>query len=374
MKITILQENLSKALSIASRFVSSKVQLPVLSNFLLETKNGQLVVSATNLDLGVSVSVPAKVEKEGSIAVPARVLLELVAGLPKDKIELIQENTALKVVSGGHRSLVNGMMGSEFPKLPEPPAKANLEFDYKTLSDIASQICFSSSQDEGRPALTGILVGVKEKEFVFVATDGFRLSIKKVQSEGNKNKDDVSILIPSRAFLEAGKISSEKTDKNSEVAGLSIIENGNQVLFSWGDVVLSSRVIDGKFPPYEKIIPEKATTRVSVDKEEFQKSIKLASIFARESANIIKIKTGPGKIKISANTPQVGENESEIEAKTEGDSNEIAFNSRYITEYLGGLTADRVEMEIVGPLNPCVFKNPKDTSYLHIIMPVRVQG
>lgn len=373
MKISILQENLSKALSIASRFVSSKVQLPVLSNFLLETKNGQLVISATNLDLGVSVSVPAKVEKEGSIAVPARVFLELVAGLPKDKIELIQESTTLKVVSGGHRSRVNGMMGSEFPKLPEPPAKANLEFDHNTLMGIASQICFSSSQDEGRPALTGILVGVKEKEFVFVSTDGFRLSIKKVQSEGNKNKEDVSILIPARAFLEAGKISAEKTN-NSETVGLSIIENGNQVIFSWGDVVLSSRVIDGKFPPYEKIIPEKAITKVSVDKEEFQKSIKLASIFARESANIIKIKTGSGKIKISANTPQVGENESEMEAKTEGDSNEIAFNSRYITEYLSGLTADRVEMEIVGPLNPCVFKNPKDTSYLHIIMPVRVQG
>lgn len=373
MKINILQENLYKSLSTASRFVSGKVQLPVLSNFLLEAKNGQLVISATNLDLGVSISVPAKVEKEGSVAVPARVLLELVAGLPKDKVELVLENTTLKVISGGHRSTVNGLPGTEFPQMPKSAAKPNLEFDYKTLSDISSQVCFASSQDEGRPALTGILVGVKEKEFVFVATDGFRLSIKKVQSEGNKNKEEVSILIPSRAFLEAGKISSEKNSEGGTV-GLSIIENGNQVLFTWGDIVLSSRVIDGKFPPYEKIIPEKGNTRVLVDKDEFQKSIKLASIFARESANIIKIKIDKAGIKILANTPQVGDSENEVGANVDGDSNEIAFNSRYITEYLNGVNTDKIEMEIIGPLNPCVFKNPKDSSFLHIVMPVRVQG
>ncbi|MBI3385162.1 DNA polymerase III subunit beta [Candidatus Gottesmanbacteria bacterium] len=374
MKAIILQENFSHSLLLASRFVSSRVQLPILSNFLLEAKDGALEISATNLELGILIKTAAKIEKEGAITVPARVLAELINSLPKEKIEITEEENSLKVVSGKHRSTVNGMAAEEFPRLPTSEESPSLIFDKQTLKEISEQVAFASSLDEGRPALSGVLVTAKDNQLQFVATDGFRLSLKKIKPQGGKKEEAPDLLIPARALIEAGKISSEKDDEEGKEIKLVLLKDGNQAVFSWEDTTLVSRLIDGKFPPFEKIIPGEFTTRVVFDKEEFLKSIKLAAIFARESANIIKIKVSDQKIKVSANTPQVGENENEVEAKVEGGESEIAFNSRYLLEYLSSAPGEQVEMELTGPLAPGVFKTPGDASALHIIMPVRVQG
>lgn len=373
MQISILQENLSRALIMASRFVSSRAQLPILSNFLLEAKSGQLWISATNLELGILIGSPAKIEKEGAIAIPAKVLTELVSSLPKEKIDLTQNENNLKVVSGKHRSTINGMGAKEFPRLPVAEGEASLVLDKQTLASVYSGVAFASSLDEGRPALSAVLIESKAESVQFVATDGFRLSLKKIKPLGGKKKEVGTLLVPAKALIEAGKISSEKSEEDKTM-GLTILKDGNQLVFGWEDITLVSRLIDGKFPPYEKIIPASFTTKAVFDREEFLKSIKVAAIFARESANIIKLKIGEQKIKISANTPQVGDNENEVEAKTEGGDNEIAFNCRYLLEYLNSISGEQVELELTGPLAPGVFKVPGDTSFLHIIMPVRVQG
>lgn len=331
-------------------------------------------ISATNLELGILIKTPAKIEKEGAIAVPARVLTELINSLPKEKIEITQEEASLRVVSGKHRSTVNGMGAQEFPRLPTTEEGASLVFDKQTLKEISQQVAFASSLDEGRPALSGVLITTKNNQLQFVATDGFRLSLKKIKPQGEKKAEAPDILIPAKAFIEAGKISGEKDDEEGKEIRLVLLKDGNQAVFSWEDTTLVSRLIDGKFPPYEKIIPSEFTTRAVLDKEEFLKSIKIAAIFARESANIIKIKVSSQKIKVSANTPQVGENENEVEAKVEGGENEIAFNSRYLLEYLNSVSGEQVEMELTGPLAPGVFKTQGDTSSLHLVMPVRVQG
>ena len=373
MKISLLQENLNSRLNLAQRFVSTKAQLPVLANFLLEAKEGQLFISATNLEIGISVRVPAKVEEEGSITVPARVLSELVSSLPKEKIELSTDNLILKISTPGHKTTINGMSAAEFPTFPKTAGNADLVFNSKTLNEISSQVPFASSIDEGRPALTGVLIVMDGKQLSFVATDGFRLSLKQIAGVSEGSQEEGSILIPSKVFQEAGKISSETGKEDGEVK-LSLLRESNQVVFSWEDVVLSGRVIDGKFPPYEKILPKSQTTKAILDKEEFLKSIKIASIFARDSANILKLVIEEQRVKISANTPQMGENENVIEARIEGEKNEIAFNCRYLLEYLNNVAGDQVEIQLSGPLAPGTFRVVGDSSFLHVIMPVRIQG
>ena len=322
MKALILQENLNKALSLAGKFISNKIQLPILSSFLLEAKEGQLFISASSLEAGVVIRVAAKIEEEGKIAIPARIFGELVFGLPKEKISLTTDGLILKIAGGKHQSTINATSAAEFPAVPQKTTTPQLAFSRKTLIDVAAQVSFAASLDEGRPAITGALVVLSKRDLSFVATDGFRMSLKKVEVQKNTEEEWPPLIIPAKILTEVGKIAQDKEDG----AGMIFAPEGNQVLFVWEDVVLSSRLIDGKFPPYEKIIPISATTRIVVDRDELLKSIKLASLFAREGANIIKIKIGGENIKIVANTPQLGGSEKEIEAKIEGEENEIAFN------------------------------------------------
>lgn len=371
MKIQILQENLNKGLNIALRSISSKVQLPILANVLLKTDKNRLLISATNLETGISLWLGAKVEQEGEITIPAKIFTEIIASLPADKIDLeVKENT-LKISSGGYSASLNGISALEFPKLPTYSTENLFSFPAKKLTEAISEVTFAAATDEGRPVLTGVLVKIKEKNLSLIATDGYRLSLKTLELE-TSFKESLSLLLPARTLIEVGKIIEEE-GKDLTSVKMGFTKDQNQVVFIFSELELFSRVIEGEFPDYTKIIPQNFTSRISLDKDNFSRAVKVVSIFARDSSNIIKLKFSKNSLEMSANSPQVGENKIAIDCILEGEDAEIAFNFRFLQNFLNIVTSPEINIEISGSLSPGVFKLTKEAEFLHIIMPVRLQ-
>ncbi|MFZ5365821.1 MAG: DNA polymerase III subunit beta [Patescibacteria group bacterium] len=371
MKISVLQENLSKGLSIVSRSVASKATLPVLGNILLSTDKGRLKLQGTNLETGISLLCGAKIEEEGEITIPARILVEFVSSLPPEKIDLETSKTTLRISSGFFKAEINGIASSEFPKIPSFPDKPDLTFEKEELIRALSQVDFAAASDESRPVLTGVLLKIEKEKVSLVATDGYRLSIKNLKVK--EQKLEGNLLVPAKTLLEICRIAQEVSDEEKEIKMAQNPEK-SQVVFDLADIELSSRLLEGEFPEFEKIIPSTSSTKAEFAKEEFLRAIKIASIFAREQANIVKLKIGEGKMIISAESPQVGSNLGEIEAKTEGEELEIAFNFRFLLDFLNSPIGEEIIFEASSPLSPGVFKIKGDDSFLHLIMPVRIQA
>lgn len=374
MKLSVLQENLAKALSATSRTVATQAQLPILNNVLLTTDKGRLKLSATNLETGINFWVGAKIEEKGSVSIPAKVLTEFVATLPPEKIELVTKENSLNLVCGAHQANFVGLPASEFPPIPTLKGKEIIAFNFGDLYKAITQVAFAAAQDEGRPVLAGILMVVKGKNLVLVATDGYRLSIKKISGLKEIKKATElkkGLIIPARTLMEVARIAGEQEQEKK--VGLTVSSDSNQVIFSTPEAEIVSRLIEGDFPDFEKVIPSKGETKVIVETESLTKAAKMASIFARESANIVRVEIKDSTFKVSANTAQVGSNISEIKVKAEGKKNKIALNSRYLLDFLNSVGAEQISFEMSSPLNPGVFKPVGDNSLLHIIMPVRVQ-
>lgn len=373
MKLTCLQENLSRGLTTVSRSVASRAQLPVLANLLLATEKGRLKLSATNLETGITLWLGAKVEKEGTITIPARILTEFVAALPADKVELVIEDNLLQVTCGGHSARFHGIAASEFPPIPSVGGDEGVLLPEAELRQAISQVVFAAATDEGRPVLTGVLLRFEKNKLDLVATDGYRLSVKKIKADfpAELVKKE-QLIVPARALAEVARSLPESGEKAS--LRLAVTEEANQAIFVSPEVQVVSRLLEGEFPDFGKIIPDEHQTKVILDREEFTKAVKMAAIFARESANIIRLAFAKDEIAVSANTAQVGENKSILGAKMTGRPDQIAFNSRYLLDYLGSITSDELSFEMSGALAPGVFHPEGDDSFLHLIMPVRVQG
>jgi len=370
MKVSVLQEDLNKGLVIVSRSITSKVSLPILANVLLATDKGQLHLATTNLEMGINYWLGAKIENEGAITIPAKFLTEIVSSLPPEKIDLeVKENT-LFISSGVFKAEISGVAAKEFPQIPGETKEAVLSFDKEVLGKALSQVGFAASQDEARPILTGILIRSEEGGVSLIATDGYRLSIRKIKMEGKIGEDFV---IPAKTLVEVCRVAQEVGEKGEEIK-VGFASGESQVIFSLPNVEIASRLIDGKFPDFEKIIPSSFETKVVFDRDEFLRSVKIAAIFAREQANILKLKVDKNGVVVSAESPQLGSNESQIDAVVEGQDLEIAFNSRFLLDFLNAISGEEIIFEANGALNPGVFKSKKEEDFLHIIMPVRIQG
>jgi len=368
MIINILQENLLAALSRVGRIVPIKPQLPIVQNVLISTEEKRTKLVATSLEITESVWVGSKVEKEGGVCVPARLLLEFVSSLPKGTVQLTEKDGSLLVVCSGFRALIPGVPAKEFPPVPALERKHEIVTEKSGILDAIERVVFSAATDEGRPLLTGVRVIQKEGETVFAATDGYRLSVKRISL---KTKEALDLLIPGRALSEVIKTCLEEKDAKE----ISLIKPAEgQIAFIVGETEIQTRLIDGDYPNFEKIIPTKHNTRLLIEKEALLRAVKSAAIFARDSANIIKFHIENQTFTISANTPQVGEDEIDVEAKIDGEGGDIAFNSRFLLDFLANYKEDELLFEMTGSLNSGVFRPPKDDSYLHIIMPVRVQA
>ncbi|HYM65523.1 MAG TPA: DNA polymerase III subunit beta [Candidatus Sulfotelmatobacter sp.] len=367
MKVSFLSNNLSDKISFLNHAVSSRGQLPILSNLLLEAKGGKLYLSATDLEIGIQTSIAVSVEKEGKITVPAKNFSDLLLNLGSQKITLFQEGETLKLTGEKTKASFQTMSFEDFPKLYEEKGEEFVDIKKAQIENFLQRVLFSSAIDSTRPALSGILLDKDKTEIVLVATDGYRLSL---QRNVFKTKEELRkpIVIPARVFKELMSIKEDEEDIK-----IFISEKNNQVLFTQGDTILVGRLIDSEYPEYEKIIPTSFSIKTQVSREEMLNAIKICSVFARETANIIKLSVEKNKIVVSANSPEVGEDSVEIEAKTTGEENQIAFNAKYLLDVLSYLDKDELVFEMNGPLNPGVFKIKEDNSFLHLIMPIRVQ-
>lgn len=380
MKIQLQTDILQKKLLFVNRAISTKSQLPILLHLLLETKENTLQISATDLEIGIQVSIPAVIEEEGSITVPAKMFSELIASLPVEKITLQVVNNQLEVTSKKTKTMFQTSKKDDFPKLFEEKGEEIATIKNSVLKESLSAVVFAASFDAVKPALTGVLISKElhdaRQSFLLVATDGYRLSLKKTLSEDviqktNEQQDklDKGILVPARVLREVLGIK----DDDKQIV-ICISAKSNQILFYNDDTLLVGRLIEANFPNYEKIIPQDYETQGFFDREELQKAVKICSIFARETANIVKLSLKKDKIIVSANTPSVGENTVEVEARIKGEENEIAFNAKYLLDLCSNTDKNNMMIEMTGPLNPGVFKIENDESFLHIIMPIRVQG
>ncbi len=368
MDLEVLQENFSKSLLITSRFVASRAQLPVLSNILLKTDKTKLTLSATNLETSASISLGAKIKEEGELTIPAKNLSEIVSNLSAGNIHLSSEKESLKITGSGFNGRVSGMNSSDFPKVPQTIKKEeSIDLSKTEFLNSLPQVSFAVSSDEARPVLTGILFILSKNSLSLVATDGFRLSRKIIILE--KPCKEIKTVIPKNVLLEV-----TRTREESESVLLDIKEKEKQVVFGLDNLILSSRVLEGEFPDYVKIIPKSSSIKVRADKEEFLRAVKLSSVFARDSANIVKIKIMKDSIKLSAESSQVGNQETVIDAKTEGEPIEISFNYKFLEDFLRVVEGEEVVMEFNNASSPGVFTDPKDTNFLHLIMPVKIQG
>lgn len=369
MKVSLLSENLQKKISFLNRAVSTRSQLPVLSNFLIKTEKGKIVFYATDLEIGISTSITGSIEEEGGITVPAKIFSELINGIGEGKITLETKGNNLEITGQKTKTTFQTIAEDEFPKILESKGEEIIKAKREDLEREFSKIVYSASQDSSRPALSGVLIDKDKQGVLVVSTDGFRLSIKRNMSLGPKKGLEKGLLISSRVIREFLSIKDEAKDVT-----ISVSEKNNQVIFETGETILVGRLIDAEYPNFEKIIPGDFGTSTQMEKNEILNAVKIASVFARESANIIKFSISKDKIIVSANSPSVGENTVEVEAKTTGEENEIAFNGRYLLDFLSNTDSESLVLQMTGPLNPGVFKTPGDADFLHLIMPIRIQG
>ena len=374
MKLSILQENLTQAVTTAGRSASAKASLPILNHLLLTTDQGRLKVSATNLEVGVNCWVGAKVEKEGSLAVPARVLQDLVGSLPPGKIDLEVVKGNLHLESGGVEANLAGIDGSEFPAIPSFPKKAAMTFPATELSQAIESVAYAAAAEEGRPILTGVLWRVKGDEAELIATDGYRLAKKTLKLP--EKKEAWQAVVPARTLSEVARVVADAAGRGEglDEVGLTLNSEENQIGFSLGNTELTSRILEGQYPTVESIIPTEFNLRGIFDRAELTQAIRLAAVFARDLGSIVKLRVGKTGLELSANTVQVGDEKTQVTGEVEGEEVEVAFNSRYLLDALTRGNSQQVSFEIKSASTPGVLRPVGDDSLLVLVMPVRLQS
>ncbi len=372
MKVSCLQENLTRGLAIVGRGVSTRGTLPILSNVLIKTDSGRLKLTATNLEIGVNCWVPAKVEDEGAITVPAKLFSDFVNSLPPGPID-ISLNVRTKTVhlrSQTTEANMKGLDAEEFPIIPAIPDRPTTRMAQGVLRRMIGEVAFVAATDDSRPVLTGVLTTFSGDEVTMAAADPYRLSVRKASLLGSVTPA-VEIIIPAKSLFEVARILDD-TDKTVDIL---VTPNGSQVIFHTDEADLVSRIIEGQFPNYRQVIPSSHATTVTVSRDELLAATKLASYFARDAANIVRFQVDPSMdtpLVVSATAAEVGDNTSRVGATVEGQPTAIAFNSRFVADALSSLAASEIILELGGPLAPGVLKIVGDDSYLHVVMPLRI--
>jgi len=375
VKVSCLQENLAKGLSIVGRAVATRSTLPVLSNVMLATDGARLKLSATNLEIGIVCWIGAKVEEDGSITVPARLLTDFVNSLPPERIdmELTVRTQTLNLKCARFEANIKGIDAQEFPLIPTAGEDSRISLDPSMLRQMIDQVVFAAATDESRPILTGVLAKFQGEQLTLAAADGFRLSVRTAHLP-DPVSEPVTVIVPARALAELSRISGEQ----EQPIEVTITPARNQALFHMTNVDLVSQLIEGNFPDYNQIIPKSYSTRTVISTNDFLKAAKTANIFARDAANIVRLEItpggelAPGHLTMTATSAEVGDNMGEIDAVIEGEEMEIAFNAKYLIEILSVVDAAQVALETTTASSPGVIKPVGSEDFTHVIMPMHI--
>jgi len=364
VKLSLTQENLARALGSVGRLVSARASLPVLSNILLCTDGNRLRLSATNLEIGINYWVGSKVEQEGSLTVPARLLTDFVTSLPAGVINLESSGAILTISSPHFESKINGLAADDFPTIPQITDEPAVRLSSAVLKEALSRVVIAASLDEARPVLAGVYLRAENGELVVAATDSYRLAEKRLQLPDGSTA--FQVIVPARTIQEVLRLLGDVSDE------VEIYLDDTQVMFRLGDVELVSRLIEGRFPPYQQIIPTRAESSFDIDTAEFARLVKVAGLFARESAGSVRLAIREdGEIAVSSADSEVGGNKSTAECEVAGGDNEVSLNARYLQDATTVMKSARMRFSMTDKLSACVLAPADDDSYVHVIMPLR---
>lgn len=374
MKVSCLQENLNRGLSLVSRAVPTKTSLQVTQNIKLATDQSRLMLSATNLEIAITCWIGASVESEGAITVPARLLTEFVSSLPVDPVSLAVTDRTLSLKCGRFDAKLSGIDAAEFPPIPKDFEGVHTTISLENIRESIRHVTFAAATEESRPVLTGVLTEFDKDRLTMAAADGFRLAVyKSILAAPVAQKTQV--IIPARTLNELGRLLTDE-DETIEVA---INAQKSQILFRLKNIELVSQLLQGSFPKYSELIPSGYTTRADTDVMEFLRATKMSAIFARDSSGIVRLMispgkdSAPGKMTVSARAEEKGENMAEVDALVDGEPAKIAFNFRYLVDALGVLGQSQVSLEITTSSNPGVLRPVGNDKYVYVVMPMFVQ-
>ncbi len=376
MKAHVKQQQLAHSVSMVSRAVSPRSTLPVLANILVKTDNGRLRLSATNLELGITAWIGARIEGEGAITVPARTFTDLISNLPSENVTLTLDNStqSLNISCGSSESNIKGIDAEEFPPIPEPNLDEGVSLNVTNFKEMVQQVAFAASTDEARPVLTGVLLKLEEEKITMAATDGFRISIRE-DAISNPISKPLEAIIPARALIELARI----LGGSDETLIMTFPPDRGQVIFHLDNLELASQLIEGNFPDFRAIIPQTFKTHTMLSTNGLLKACKQAEIIAREGTNVARLniipetdEASPGTLEISAHSEQTGSSEVMVDASVDGVPLLVAFNVRFLREVLEVIKSDNVWLETNASNTPGLIHPQGDEHFKHIIMPMHI--
>lgn len=366
MDIICSRKDLFEGVQTAGRAVSSRSSSSILSHLHIRTEGDKIRLAGTDLEIGVECSVPANVQTEGALTAPAKILTEFLSTLPDGDIALsVDGSNRVSLKSGTSDYQILGLPPEDFPMLPEVAGETSFTIEQPVMRTAIERTIFAVSQDESRASLTGILLRLEDDELQLVSTDTHRLCA--VECSVSESQGQTRSIIPGRAMAELHRII------QSEDGTVTVSVSPSQVLFQVNGTVLVSRLIEGQFPNYEKVIPQEFTKRIIVPTDQLQSSVRRASIVARDNANRVLLKTQDGKLIVTAESSSVGTAYEEVDVMIEGEDIEMAFSAKYLLEFLGVVGSEAIEMQLTGNLNPALMRPQDDENYRYVLMPMQIR-
>ncbi len=386
MKLSCLQENLARGLGVVGRAVATRSTLPITQNVMLTSDQGMLRLSATNLEIAITTWIGAMIEEEGAITVPHRLVTDLVNSLPSDRVDLDLRGpdsddpgagggSVLHISCGRSRTHINGAAADDFPPIPQVDSGFATNIDPSVLRQGIGLVAFSAASDESRPVLTGVELKLEESNLVMAAADGFRLAVYTGQLS-EPVTEALKVIVPARTMQEIQRLVSEQ----SAPVQVTLSPEKGQVMFKLEHVEVVSQLLQGSFPNYDQLIPERYETRAVMELDDLKRATQSAAVFARDGSNIVRLEMEPqesgegGQLKVSARSEEVGDNLDELDIdQMEGDDAKIAFNVRYLMEIVNVLGRGKVALEVTNSSSPGVFRPADSDRYVHVVMPMYVQ-
>ena len=386
MKLSCLQENLARGLATVGRAVASRSTLPITQNVLLRSDQGMLMLSATNLEIAITTWIGAMIEEEGAITVPHRLLADLVSSLPSDRVDLDLpaagddddapvDGTVLHISCGRSVTHINGAAARDFPPVPKVDEGMAAAIEPGILRSGIGMVAFSAASDESRPVLTGVELKLHEDNLVMAAADGFRLAVFNERLPRSVD-EEIKVIVPARTMQEVQRLAGEQ----SAPVRITLSPEKGQVMFRLEHVEVVSQLLQGSFPNYEQLIPDRYETRAVMEVDDLKRATDIATVFARDGSNIVRLEMAPqesgdgGQLKVSARSEEVGDNLNELDIETlDGADAKIAFNVRYLRDIVNVLGRGKIAIEVTNSSSPGVFRPADSERYVHVVMPMYVQ-
>jgi DNA polymerase-3 subunit beta len=368
MKLSVSRDAFLGRLGVAVRGVSTRSSIQTLSGVLIHAEGSAVELRATDMEIGVRVKVDADVERPGDAVLPGRLLLDVVRSLPNPDLalEYHSDRQDVEVVSGSARFHLRTLPREDFPKLPEAGDAATVTVPAQAFVDTVGRVARAASRDEARPHLTGVLVSAGGSELRMVATDSYRLSVKETKLDKPLEGEPLEVNVPVRALQELTRIAAADAVETLEIAALE-----NQVVFTAGDVVLSSRLIEGRFPNYKQLLPESYEHELRLSRAELLDVVKRISLLAQKNAPL-RLKFDDGALEISAETPDIGDAREAIPAPFQGEALEIGFNPEFLQDGLDSAESEELILKLISPHRPGLIQSGDDGGFMYLVMPVRL--